>query len=879
MGPDLLRLKPVAALVLILLLCLPAAGCGGDEPPARAPITAAATAPGLLPTPTLAAPGSVDVLRPPTPMVHPSPTPPGMVAETAVETPAVVDEAPTGSTSTDAPPPSPTAVPLPEGATPRELLEFGRVSAAEGNHVTAAAAFQAVLADSGDLTADELAEARLGLGVALLAEGRNDDAERELAAVAESPQSRAGGAKGGSLLGPVNVADIAAFHLGRVRLAGGDYAGAVEAFTAYLRNNPDMAAYVQPLVADAHEAMGDTNAVIAALEAAADGPAQRFKVVANRMRLAALYLARQDYPAAIAQYDAIHDVARTEATRGQMRYLAGQAELMAGNTAAGHERLLAGVMDYPRAAESYQGLIVLLDAGVPVDEYQRGVVDFYAGAYQPAVEAFGRYVVAAEDDFQADAHLFTAWSHEALGNAGAALASLDEFAKHEPARALFERAELLRRAGRAADALAAYDALLAGHPDADSGAIAAWAAASLADREGLDDAAERYLTVADTFPFYDNTPLALFRAADLLAGDAPDEAIALRLRLAEQYPANVYGAEALFRLLQAAEGDAGEELDATALAELAATLPPSNYFALRAADFVAGVAPFSAESAMVLPTDPDDGRAEAEAWLRERLAARGATLPEGESGALSGELAADPQRIVGEKLWQLGLLEEAKAELENVRETYAGDATANYQMARYFSQLGLYRSSIIAAATLLNQAGATVFDAPVYLGRLSFPVYYADLILPLAEQHGYDPRLQFALVRQESLFESFARSGAAAQGLSQVIPDTGAWIAQRLAWPDFDNEDLYKPYVGLHFGAYYLSQQLEYFDGNVPAALAAYNAGPGNAARWFETAGTDHDLFVDTINFPETRLYVERIYEGFNAYRHLYSATPSRTAE
>jgi hypothetical protein len=36
-------------------------------------------------------------------------------------------------------------------------------------------------------------------------------------------------------------------------------------------------------------------------------------------------------------------------------------------------------------------------------------------------------------------------------------------------------------------------------------------------------------------------------------------------------------------------------------------------------------------------------------------------------------------------------------------------------------------------------------------------------------------------------------------------------------------------------------------------------------------AGDDHDLFVDTVDFPETRLYIERIYEGFNAYRYLYS--------
>jgi soluble lytic murein transglycosylase len=156
------------------------------------------------------------------------------------------------------------------------------------------------------------------------------------------------------------------------------------------------------------------------------------------------------------------------------------------------------------------------------------------------------------------------------------------------------------------------------------------------------------------------------------------------------------------------------------------------------------------------------------------------------------------------------------------------------------------------------------------VARLAYPVYYADLILPLAEQYGYDPLLQFALVRQESLFESFARSHAAAQGLSQVIPDTGRYIAMRLAWPNYENELLYRPAVGLVFGAYYLQEQLNNFDGDVYAALSAYNAGPGNAARWRNQAPDDPDLYVEIVNFPETRLYIERIYAGHAIYRFLY---------
>ena len=52
--------------------------------------------------------------------------------------------------------------------------------------------------------------------------------------------------------------------------------------------------------------------------------------------------------------------------------------------------------------------------------------------------------------------------------------------------------------------------------------------------------------------------------------------------------------------------------------------------------------------------------------------------------------------------------------------------------------------------------------------------------------------------------------------------------------------------------------------------LVTTNGGPGNAARWYETAGSDLDLFVDTIDFWETKSYVERIYAGYDIYSHLY---------
>jgi soluble lytic murein transglycosylase len=857
---------------LFFLALLPAVGCGrsgsGAEIERVNPFDAASE---LLPTPTPAVGGVAgDPLRPPTPEIFPSPTPntglvPGSNGSTTIngnspdpdeatkETDATNDRVAKSET-------------LPPNLTSLERLELGRTTLAEGNFARAVAAFRAAMDDPRDLSDTEEAEARLGLAVALIEEGEAAEAVSILTDLQQNPVAT--GISEASSVQPVIIADAAAYHLGRARAQLGDHVAAIEAYSIYLQANPEMAAYIGPLIADAYQALNDTAGAIVALNIAVEGTAQRFKAVENRLRLARFYMAQGDAVAAIEQYDAVHDIARTEATKGQMTYLAGLAELQAGNSDAAYDRFLFGVENYPRAAETHQGLVALVNAEVAVDDYQRGTVNFYAGAYIPAIEAFRRHLTADPENYQPDSRLFMARSYEELGDLSSALAELDAYDGDDPASSSFERAEMFSRAGDIPASIEAYDAFLTEYSSDDRVATALWAVARLADRQAAEDTAARYLALADRFPFDPNTPRALYRAGEL---SETDEQLMIWQRLGEQYPGNEYGAEALFRLWQLAQADEAGDLNIDDLRLQIEALIPSNYFALRARDLVAGIDPFTAAGPMVLPVDQGDDQIVAETWLRERLATENASLPSGELALFSGPLATDPQRLIGEKLWQLGLFEAAKAELEMVRETFTGDPLANYQMAVYFRDLGLYRSSIIAAAALLRQVESTVYDAPPFLGQLSFPVYYADLIMPLAEQYGFDPRLQFALVRQESLFESFARSGAAAQGLSQVIPDTGAWIAQRLQWPDYKNEDLYKPYVGLHFGSYYLSEQLRGFNDHVHAALSAYNAGPGNAARWFQTAGGDLDQFVDTVNFPETRLYIERIYEGFNAYRTLYA--------
>jgi soluble lytic murein transglycosylase len=167
-------------------------------------------------------------------------------------------------------------------------------------------------------------------------------------------------------------------------------------------------------------------------------------------------------------------------------------------------------------------------------------------------------------------------------------------------------------------------------------------------------------------------------------------------------------------------------------------------------------------------------------------------------------------------------------------------------------------------------AGVGTLEAPPYLARLRYPAYYADVVQAAAERHQVDPLLLLSLIRHESLFDTYATAAAGEKGLTQVIPGTGEYIAQQLNWPDYQHSDLFRPYAGIEFGAYYLGENLRQFEGNVQAALSGYNAGPGRAANWLALSGGDPDQFITAITIDSTRTYVQRIYGFYTIYRALY---------
>jgi len=751
-----------------------------------------------------------------------------------------------------------------------------------GNYDAAIETYQGLLALA--LDEETVAQTQLGLGTAYLRDGSYADAAdafREfLAAHSES-----------------NATSDAHFLLAEALVGAGNLLTATEEYRAYLSAGTVITGYVNEWLGDALYASDDYLAAAVAYEAAiADAP-DRLSEVGVREKLALVRVALQDYAAAIAQYDACLEVAQiygySDRYRARIGHQAAETLLLAGEIEAGYNRHLAVVETYPTEHYAYLSLVELVETERPVDELLRGKVDYYGGAYQRAVEALYRYINADLEGHSGDAHWYAGLSYLELGDPGRAAGEFEMLIETHPGNAYWDDAwmslaELYADQGDVDKAVETYWQFVESGPGYSRAPEALWEAAQLLERaHDLEAAAEAYLDCHTRYPGSDYGIAALFRSGlqSYQLGEFADGATAWETlvttytnascRLAAlntlhtAYPDTLCRLPALLWLGKARLAQ-GDREAAVAVFEQLVAADPSGYYGLRAADLVADpLAPSFPPGQNADLGTATDKQKEAEEWLAEWL---GLGTP-GDLGELDPGLAADLRLQRGLELWRLGRFEEAKWEFEALRRVTVSDALAQYQLALAFRDIGLYRSSILCATNLVALSPATTtLDAPAFIARLAYPTYYEDLALQNARLSDLDPLLVFALIRQESLFESFATSHAAAHGLMQVIPPTGAQIAAELGWPpDYETADLYRPYVSLRFGTYYLAQQRDRFDDRIDVALAAYNGGPFRAVHWLEhAAGDDPDLFFELITLREPRLYIQLIKEYLAVYRALY---------
>jgi soluble lytic murein transglycosylase len=149
--------------------------------------------------------------------------------------------------------------------------------------------------------------------------------------------------------------------------------------------------------------------------------------------------------------------------------------------------------------------------------------------------------------------------------------------------------------------------------------------------------------------------------------------------------------------------------------------------------------------------------------------------------------------------------------------------------------------------------------------ELTLPLRHEDVIREQAQEKNVDAALIAAVIYSESKF-SDQESSAGARGLMQITPEAAEFIEKQSGGTTFKLSDLSNPELNIRYGTFLLRELLDRYDGDEAAALAAYNAGPGNADRW-GGAG----LSVAGIPFPETRAYVEEVLEKRDEYRRKYA--------
>jgi soluble lytic murein transglycosylase len=206
-----------------------------------------------------------------------------------------------------------------------------------------------------------------------------------------------------------------------------------------------------------------------------------------------------------------------------------------------------------------------------------------------------------------------------------------------------------------------------------------------------------------------------------------------------------------------------------------------------------------------------------------------------------------------------------------------------YLLAKALGAAGQYQESMRLVSLYTRRSGHQITRQDM---ELLFPRPFRELVEQYAVETGIEPSLLYALIRTESAFNSDVVSRAGAVGLTQLMPATAEETAVRIrrrGGPDYlraataeDPEespsiDLKDPAVNIHIGAEYLAYLNERMEDPLLAVIA-YNGGVNRVRRWYRTASLPPDLFLETVEYSETRNYGRSVMGAAALYKDLYAS-------
>ncbi len=167
-----------------------------------------------------------------------------------------------------------------------------------------------------------------------------------------------------------------------------------------------------------------------------------------------------------------------------------------------------------------------------------------------------------------------------------------------------------------------------------------------------------------------------------------------------------------------------------------------------------------------------------------------------------------------------------------------------------------------------------------YRDRISlrFPLAHGEIVAQQAKNNGLAVDWIYAIIRQESMFMSDARSPVGAMGMMQLLPSTARLVAKKAQLNYRGSKDLLNPETNIALGTLFMSQLMERFNNNIVLATAAYNAGPHRVDQWLANEhypeNIPGDIWIEMIPFKETRHYVKQVLSYQVIYQHLLGEEP-----
>lgn len=613
-----------------------------------------------------------------------------------------------------------------------------------------------------------------------------------------------------------------------------------------------------------------------ALEADQTGNTANIKIKVGR-----IYAAQLDHTNAIRIFMEVHDASPNEYVRAQMNLLSGQSYLALGLPEQAYARFQESVQNYPKAFDTHSGLVALVDANIPVDEFNRGLTNYYVGSYGLAINAFLRFM-EQNPDHNGNSLYFIGLSYQKMDDPVNAIVYWNKLINNFPDNIFFLDAwediaytqwAYLNQYSNGAQTLLEFANSYAGNENA---AEAILEAGRIFERNNqLTDAANTWSGLIDLYPQLEISSQGLFLSAITnFRLSKFDQALSQFQRYLLLTSDPEKKAAAYFWIGKTYEKLGDKEKSDLAWQD-ATKQDPTGYYSERAKEMLSDSDLLSPFNEINLQGNLEQERLIAEVWMRNTF-----SLPQDTNFITLSPFLANETFIKANAFWDLGLYSLARNEYETLSTIYENDPLNLFRLTNHFVEIGLYRSAIYSSRQILDLANMDDFaslNAPLWFNHIRFGLYFNEIVENAANEFNFEPLLLYSLIRQKSFFEGFIVSSAGAKGLMQIMPATGDEISNILRWPiNYKENDLYRPIINIRMGASYLSRMRSYFDNDIFAALAAYNARPGNVTNWLEKADNDPDLFLEIIPYEETRRYLRNIYTFYRIYETLY---PLRTVQ